>query len=915
MPGIVTCRTCGAVVLPLESGGACPQCRTPVGEGGDETRLAVEPGVQAGAGSGSASGSGSRPSSSSAGWLSSSGAIDHGRFQPGTLLGGRYRIVERLGRGGMGEVYRADDLKLGQQVALKFLSADVDADPARLTQLHNEVRTARLVSHPNVCRVYDIGDMDGQTFISMEYVDGEDLSSLLRRIGRFPQDRALAIARQICAGLSAAHERGVIHRDLKPANVMLDAAGRARITDFGLAGVSGESLRAGTPAYMAPEQLAGGEVTARSDIYALGLVLYEIFTGRRALEAKNLAELIRKREQEGVVPPSAIVPDLDAAIERAILGCLDGDAGRRPASALAVSVLLPGGDPLAAALAAGETPSPEMVAAAGRHEAIPLVASLAGAAGIVLALVALTALYQRVMLINRLPPPKPPAALLDRAQEALATLGYHRGFDSAHGVGFSHDYVRYLYERSDGANRWDGLSADRPPTFLLWHRTSPRLLEPAALQARVAYGDPPLSVGGMTLLVVDGQGRLAEFHAVPPPIEQEGVRPSADWKALFTAAALDMDAFTRVEPALVPLVFADERAAWEAPSADASGGTLRVEAAAHAGRPVFFAITGPWTHSARAPLPPSSRARLVISGIAALVIPALMLAAALLARRQVKLGRGDRRGAFRAASVVFVASVVSWMLAASFVGSLAEDVPRLFSAMAVALFRAAVLWLAYLAFEPYVRRFAPDSLIGWSSAIAGHWRDPRVGTDVLIGVCAGLAMTLLYGVHNVLPVLAGRPEPVPLTPTVWPLLGPRLVLSAIIGQMGSGFTEAMLATVGVVALLMLLKRAWLAGLAAAVIFTPVVLDGMFPDGTPLLDLAIGFGIITVLIVVILRFGLLASVAALMTHFVLLRAPLTTQLGDWRGAAALWYLGVIAVAGLGAVYVARAGTVAPRGARS
>src|SRR5262245_40302195 len=222
----------------------------------------------------------------------------------------------------MGEVYRADDLKLGQPVALKFLPVDVDSDPARLTQLHTEVRMARQVSHPNVCRVYDIDEVDGNTFLSMEYIDGEDLASLLRRVGRFPEDRALEIARQICAGLAAAHERGVVHRDLKPANVMVDSAGKISLTDFGLAGAAGETLRAGTPAYMAPEQLAGGEVTPRSDIYALGLVLYEIFTGQRALDGKNLAELINKREQSGILPPTAIVKSLDVKIEAALQRCL-----------------------------------------------------------------------------------------------------------------------------------------------------------------------------------------------------------------------------------------------------------------------------------------------------------------------------------------------------------------------------------------------------------------------------------------------------------------------------------------------------------------------------------------------------------------------------------------------------------------
>src|SRR5262245_54295821 len=294
----------------------------------------------------------------------------------------------------MGEVYRADDLKLAQPVALKFLPPELDREPSRLMQLHTEVRMARQVSHPNVCRVYDIDEVDGHTFLSMEYVDGEDLGSLLRRIGRFPQDRALEIARQICAGLAAAHERGVVHRDFKPANVMIDGTGKVRVTDFGLAGVSGESLRAGTPAYMAPEQIAGGEVTPRSDIYALGLVLYEVFTGQRALEGRNLAELIRRREQEGIVPPTEIVRDLSPEIESGIMRCLRPDPESRPASALAVAALLPGGDPLAAALAAGETPSPEMVAAAGMTDAVSSRHALLGATWVVAGLLAVVFAYQ-----------------------------------------------------------------------------------------------------------------------------------------------------------------------------------------------------------------------------------------------------------------------------------------------------------------------------------------------------------------------------------------------------------------------------------------------------------------------------------------------------------------------------------------
>ena len=900
MANVVSCPNCAAVVVPQESGGFCPQCRQPISDALDETRLAgSRPDVKS-----SSSGSRGRPASSSSGWLSSSGAIDHGRFPPGTLLGGRYRIVGRLGRGGMGEVYRADDLKLGQPVALKFLPPEVDGDPAKLMQLHSEVRMARQVSHPNVCRVYDIDEEEGQTFLSMEYIDGEDLSSLLKRIGRFPSDRALEIARQICAGLAAAHERGIIHRDFKPANVMLDGTGKVRITDFGLAGVSGESIRAGTPAYMAPEQLAGSEVTVRSDIYALGLVLYEIFTGQRALEGKNLAELINKREQMGIVPPSAIVKDLDPEIERTIMRCLQLGPAARPQSALAVAAALPGGDPLAAALAAGETPSPEMVAAAGTHDGISLLAAFAGAAWIGVSLIALLVLYQRVMLVNIVPTPKSPEALLDRAKETQERLQYNQGFDNTYGVSFSLDYMRYVASISDAPDRFDALRAGKPDTFFLWYRTSPRLLVPFGDENNVLGQNPPLNVGDMTLLVVDASGRLAEFHAVPQPYDSAEKAAMPNWRVLFDAAGLQMDGFSDVPPQMLPLVYATERKAWSGQlPGDERDRIVRVEAAAQAGRPVFFAITGPWTYSARQPAPSPPFFQLVVSRIAGLVIPALMLAGIVLSRKNLKLGHGDRRGAFRAASILFVLTLVAWLLAASHIGALGQDMPRFFGAVATALFNAGLLWLTYLGLEPYVRRRSPDSLIGWTRAIGGNWRDSRVATDILIGVSAGLAMTLLYAAHNVLPPLFGYPEPLPLVSNTRTMLGPRFVVGGMVSALANALSQGMLAVVGIVALAMALKGAWKAAIAGVIIYTPVVISGMFQPGTPRLDLAIGAGIIGILIAVIMRFGLLASIAALATHFILLRAPLTTDLSTWRGSLALWYVGVLAAIGLGSCYLA------------
>src|SRR5262245_40630440 len=272
-------------------------------------------------------------------------------------------MVALLGRGGMGEVYRADDLKLGQPVALKCLPATVERDPERLQRFMEEVRVSLRVTHPGVCRVFDIGQVDRRHFLSMEFVDGEDLGSLLRRIGRLPEDKAVDIARQLCDGLAAAHDQGVLHRDIKPANIMIDGRGRAKLMDFGLAGafigIGGAEARAGTPKYQAPEQLDGKALSERTDLYALGLVLYELFTGKSAFDLRD--EDQRRARSSTPTSPSSHVSGLDPLVERAILRCLESDPAKRPQSAALLAAMLPGGDPLAMMIAAGETPSPELV--------------------------------------------------------------------------------------------------------------------------------------------------------------------------------------------------------------------------------------------------------------------------------------------------------------------------------------------------------------------------------------------------------------------------------------------------------------------------------------------------------------------------------------------------------------------------
>jgi serine/threonine-protein kinase len=348
------CPSCAAVV-PTESR-FCLTCGQPLGTPSDLATIAAAPGAMAVVGP-------------HVRGLASSDSVPVGGFTPGTILADRYRIIGLLGRGGMGEVYRADDLKLGQPVALKFLPRALAGDPVRRERFFAEVRITRQLSHPNICRVYDIAEVNGQHFLSMEYIDGEDLASLLQRIGYLSNVKALDIARQLIAGVAAAHERGVLHRDLKPANVMIDGRGRVRITDFGLAvAVTDEAQAAemsGTPAYMAPEQLAGKGASVRSDLYALGLILYEIYTGKQAFTAPNLGELRAQEDTQTAIAPSELQAGIDPIVERVIMRCLERDPRQRPASAALLAALLPGGDPLAAAIAAGETPSPELVAASG----------------------------------------------------------------------------------------------------------------------------------------------------------------------------------------------------------------------------------------------------------------------------------------------------------------------------------------------------------------------------------------------------------------------------------------------------------------------------------------------------------------------------------------------------------------------
>ena len=452
----------------------------------------------------------------------------------------------------------------------------------------------------------------------MEYVHGEDLAVLLHRIGRLSKDKGIEIASQICAGLAAAHEKGILHRDLKPANIMLDERGKVRVTDFGLAAVAGDpqaNTTEGTPAYMAPEQLAGREVTVRSDIYGLGLVLYEIFTGRRAFNASTIGELQQMREQRSLTDPSRVIDDIDPAIERVILRCLENDPRDRPPTVLSVVAALPGRDPLAAALAAGETPSPELLAAAGDSVGLRPSVAVPLLLFVLVGSVVASMLQMRNNLTGYVSVEIPPDALALKAQETIRQLGYsQKPVDSARGFYADLDFLHSIRDHDQSAQRWERLRSGQPPSLLFWYRESNEPLEWQDFFDRmVTRSDPPRTRSGMKDVSLDPSGRLVSFGAVPDQIES-GLTQAADWRTLFNAAGLDPSQFKPVSPKWLPPAFADVRAAWEGKYP--SGEPLRIEAAAYRGKPVYFQMIGPWARPAQMQQVPDTKGQKIAQELA-----------------------------------------------------------------------------------------------------------------------------------------------------------------------------------------------------------------------------------------------------------------------------------------------------------
>ena len=832
--------------------------------------------------------------------LPSTDALDGAQFIPGTMLAGRYRIVGLLGKGGMGEVYRADDLKLGQAVALKFLPAEVNQRTDRLARFHQEVRLARQVSHPNVCRVYDVGETDGLHFLSMEYIDGEDLASLLRRIGRLPSDKALQLSRELCAGLAAAHDRGVLHRDLKPANVLIDGQGRAHLADFGLANLQHQhtdSMQiAGTPGYMAPEQLEGREVSVRTDVFALGLVLYEMFTGKRALTGDAVTP--RGGSPRAMIPerPSTYVPDLDPSIERTILRCVEPDPARRPSSAKAVAAGLPGGNLLAAAIAAGETPSPDMVAAAGEAGVLSPAIGAICFASVLAGFIFLAPLARDVSFIGLTSVDHGTPYFTERAHTVLRNLGYTDvAIDEAVGYTTDSDYLKFIDDNDRSPGRWRTLAAAQPPALLFWYRQSPRALVPIGGTDIVTRVNPPETRSGMRSLTLDRMGRLVSLLAVPQQVATSGPHMEAathevDWNPLFAEAGLSIGEFSPVTPGWIPPIFADARGAWEGHYPERRDVRIRIEAGAVMGKPAFLEIVSPWTRPRNIePEMGSTSGERTALRMRTIVSPLVTTIAVLMAFYNLRLGRADRRGAMRLSLFVLAAGSVSNALATG-------DLQVLNRAPALIPTVAALAWVLYIALEPHLRRVWPETMIGWSRLLSGDIRDPLVGRDVLVGVLVAIGNTLALALHEMARRWLGQPVQFPVGASLNPfdgipassdlLLGGRYALSRIIGSIMSipVWSGTLLIFLLLFVFVMLLRRRSFAIVAIVLVLTGIYIvthggwllanapADHFPPSAA--DVVVFVVVQTAVILIALRFGLLTMLIASFVSLLLTLTPIT-----------------------------------------
>jgi serine/threonine-protein kinase len=571
--------------------------------------------------------------------------------------------------------------------------------------------------------------------------------------------------------------------------------------------------------------------------------------------------------------------------------------------------MLTGSDPLEAAIAAGETPSPELVAAAGETEHLKAAVAWTLLA-FVLVGVGLAPLASRsFQLVDRVPLEKSPAVLEDRARELVSrVLASEPAIDEASGFTVDSGYLTRVREKDSSPGRWEALATGSPPVLQFWYRRSPRPLVSLLSNGKVYASKPGPDVTAMAGVSYGMDGRLLRFYAVPPQLEAEtsgGGTAPPDWSPLFAEARLDPASFRSVEPMWTPPFFADARAAWEGAWPDRPDLEVRIEAAAYRGRPVWFEVLWPWTRPERMEKWAWPADKLIKQATALGLMALLLSAAGFMARRNIVLGRGDRRGAFRVALVLVGLGLLSWALGAHHVGDWNAEVGLVFRGAGVVILEASFVWLLYLAVEPYARRLRPWTLVSWTRLLGGGVGDPVVGRDVLAGLAWAVLLFFLMPLAHLVPVWLGAAPREPMTGYLDTLLGPGTVVSAMAGMA----SEATLFGMGMLLLFvlarLLLRRDALAAaaIAAVVLFPSAAAAESGAWATVALSVVWALSWIALL----LRFGLLAAIVGLWGNDLITALPLTTDPSAWTAGPTLLVLPLVALLAVTAFRSALGGT--------
>jgi serine/threonine-protein kinase len=612
-----------------------------------------------------------------------------------------------------------------------------------------------------------------------------------------------------------------------------------------------------------------------------------MFAGRRAFPAETLTDMIRLQGESHPTEISNVVRDIDPATERIILKCLDPDPLNRPASALVVAAALPGGDPLAAALAAGETPSPEMVAAAGTQEGLRQRSAMALLAAVLVLLAVVPFANNALLLAGRMNLELPPEALAVQARKILQQSGYDAPpADRAFGFEYNdydEDLEAWLSKRSQTPKFWTPsvLGSFQPVVF--WYRQSPQTLVADSMErpGQVTDNNPPALLSGMARVSADADGRLIELLVVPPQRDDSSALPPRvpDPAPLFSAAGLDFKSFQSAAPSWTGTVDNDQRAAWTGPFPDHPEWTLRVEAAWWRGRPVYFQVIPPWSRPFR--LLPDLPAHAGLNDFAVLLQSMVFLAGAgWLAWQNWRGGRGDRQGAVRLAAFTFLAAFLGGLLVSH--ALLSTKMFQIVGAVAAkALWSGFTMWLAYLALEPPVRRRWPQILISWTRVLTGKWRDPLVARHALIGIFVGLTWCLIFSALLLFARTMGSPpEP---GASLGSLLGLPSTIGYLLGNVTDSLRTALVLFVTLFLLRWLVRKEWL---AAACFVAVNVAARSLPNDHPLVLVPVFTLIFSLIVVVLMRFGLLSVVLAIFTVNALNSFVVTTNFSAWYGTGSL-----------------------------